>query len=215
MIPIECQNAEYKLSDPVTVMIGDADIEDITALNINFANSKMTFAVIEHDVHAVTSEYELNVYELQNSETTKKSSVVCPFNRDLTEKFIKLGTYDSNKELHNLYPMPFGGYLAFTPSKVLYFANKDYSKPYATQGLFKDISKVKCFCPIDSMIDPENYRSNLFRGIFYTENGQLYLVIFDLERLKSNESFQFMSITYQGTIESARCMSYLGDGHFI
>lgn len=143
LIPVVSQNAEYKLNDPVTVSIGMSDIEDLAALNSYLTRSKLIFASIEHNAHSVTSDYQLNIYEVEDKDTIAKSNNVSPFNRDLTEKFRVIGRYESDKVMHKLVPLPFGGFLTFTASKIIYFSSHDYSKPYATQGLFKAVSKVQ------------------------------------------------------------------------
>lgn len=117
--------------------------------------------------------------------------------------------------MHKIVSLPFGGFLTLTTSKIMYFEPNDYSRPYSTQGLFKDISKVQAVEFIDQMTDRSQYNSDLFRIVVYTENGQLYLVVFDLKRLDMGDAFQFMNVSYQGLMHDALCMSYLNDGHFI
>lgn len=209
------QNAEYKLNDPVTVSIGMSDIEDLTALNSYLTRSKLIFASIEHNAQSVTSDYQLNIYEVEDKDTIAKSNYVSPFNRDLTEKFRVIGRYESDKVMHKLVSLPFGGFLTFTASKIIYFSSHDYSKPYATQGLFKAVSKVQCVEFIDSMTDRTAYNRDIFRMVVYTENGNLYLVVFDLKKLEDRDSFQFMNISFQGKMSGATCMAYLNDGHLI
>lgn len=215
LIPISLQNGEYKLTDPVTVSVGDSDIEDLTSLNASSTRSKVIFASIEHNALAVTSDYELSVYEIEDKDTIAKSNQISPFNRDLTEKFRSVGKYQSSKAMNKVVSMPFGGLLVFTSSKIIYFEHGDYNRPFATQGLFKDVSKVQCVEFIDSMTDIAQYTNDIFRIVVYTENGQLYLVVFDLKSLKSGESFKFMNVSYQGIMHDAVCMAYLNDGHFI
>lgn len=214
LIPIKGQNAEYKLSDPVTVSIGDSDIEDLTALNSYLTRSKLLFASIEHNSNPVSFNYELKVYEIEDKNTIENSNFISPFNRDLTEKFKVLGTYYSEKAIHKVVSMPFGGFLAFTSAKIMYFSADDFSQPRSTQGLFKDVSKVKWVEFIDSMPDRIQYNRKLFRMVIYTESGDLYLAVFDLDKLDESDIFVY-DLSFQGKIEGGSSMSYLNEGHFI
>ena len=47
LIPIVCQNAEYRLTDPVTVSIGETNIKDLTAIISDNTKSKLMIAWIE------------------------------------------------------------------------------------------------------------------------------------------------------------------------
>lgn len=53
------------------------------------------------------------------------------------------------------------------------------------------------------MTDRTAYNKDIFRMVVYTENGNLYLVVFDLKKLEDGDSFQFMNISFQGKMPGA------------
>lgn len=207
-------NAEYKLSDPFIIIIGEADIEDLTALNSDLTRSKLIFACIDHNANALTSNYEINVFEIDEKDSVSKANMISPFNRDMTDNFKLVGKYESDKAISRIISMPFGGFVTFTSNKILYFSSDDFSKPFTTQGLFKDASKVLLVEFIDTMPDPASYDSGIFRTVIWTENGQLYLVVFNLKSLKDGDCFQFMNVSFQGRVSDLKCLAYISEGYF-
>lgn len=197
LIPIVCQNTEYKLTDPITVSIGESNIKDLTAIISDNTRSKLTLAWIEENnilsyqsssnINNKSSEgnssvfYTINVYEIEDKNSIENSNKYSPFNRDMTDKFKLIGKYDSDNQLSRVISMPFGGFVSFTSSKIIYFASDNISKPFTTQGIIKDMSNVQCVEFIDTMPDKSTYFSDIFRMVFSTENGNIYLVIFNLK----------------------------------
>ena len=196
LIPIVCQNAEYKLVDPATFSIGDSNILDLTAIISDNTRSKIMLAWIEQNNYSINTppnifnknndgqpivNHILNVYEIDDKNTIESSSKISPFNRDLTDNFKLIGKFDSDSPLNRVISMPFGGFVAFTPSKVIYFSSDNISKPFSTQGIIKDMSNVQWVEFISTMPDKSVYFNEQFRMIFSTENGNIYFVLFNLK----------------------------------
>ena len=128
-----------------------------------------------------TANYTLNVYEIDDKNSIENWNKYSPFNRDMTDKFKLVGKYESESELSRVVSMPFGGFVSFTSSKIIYFSSDGISKPFTTQGIIKDMSNVQWVEFIDTMPDKSTYTSDQFRMVFSTENGNIYLVIFNLK----------------------------------
>ena len=208
LIPVKTENNQYKLSDPVTVMIGESDIEDLTALNSGYTREKLSFVCIEHHPRSVTTEYCLNIYEIESKDTIAQSNELSPFDRDLTEKFSKK---QLDHVVSKVVSMPFGGFLAFSSTRVMYFADSESSSPASTQGFFKEISRVKSTSFIDTLHNPYTYESptKMFRMVFITETGQFYLLMFKMQAILNGDMFDLMNLSFQGKLQDINVMVML------
>ena len=222
IIPIKYHNAEFALSEPVVMIIGESLVGDIIWLNSYKTRDKLRLVTIEHWFLPINNEYQINVYELDDNNTIKKMNKETPFNRNITKKFTWISTFRSDKFIYKLASLPFGGFLAWSDTKIMYFDHKDCSTSISSQGFLRGESSIidialmdnNDYKDIDFKLRLEDESQILFRFVVLTANGTLYLVLFDM-KLNSLKDFHQMKISVQGNLEGIKCLTYLSSGKFI
>ena len=184
VIPIILINGQYKLSDPITIYVGESDVEDLIALNTTSTTNMLQFAYYE-SIDLTKTSHKISVYQVENKETVAKSRDTSPFNKDFTDQFNCIASYTYDGCITKLTSLPFGGFIVFTPLTIMYFSSRNYTKPYYILGVPEDdISKVQWVEFMDHITELDTYEEEYFRILFSTVDCKIYLLMFNISDYK-------------------------------
>lgn len=142
LIPIKNQNVEFTLSEPLVVYTGTYNIQDITSMNSYLNKSKLRYVTVENGVSQIEPQNRIEVYEIDTNDSIVNIETATPFNRNITKKFSRIGTYNSQKVIHKVFSMPFGGFLATTETKIMYFSHDNCTTPTSSKGFIKRKTEI-------------------------------------------------------------------------